>query len=492
MPGDERSYLLLPFDVPPETARVEVAYGWAPRRPAPPDNLLNRTVLDLGLWDEHGYRAAEGFRGWSGDRLPTVFVQADQASRGYRPGPIGAGRWHVELGVGAVGPTGADWTVDVRCTPGSGLPPLGVLPRGARPFPSEPDPVDPAHVARPGPGWYHGDFHMHAWHSHPEGPAPAEVVAHARAAHLDFLPVTEYVVGHHWSEYGQVQRDNPDLVIWPGREIVTYFGHVQSLGETPGFVEYRHGFEDIRLRDIQVAVRSAGALFGVNHPTTFPGPLFRAYCRGCAFELGGEVDWGAVDTIEVLTGPALLEPRQLDFPSFGAPLPNPFFPMAVDLWETLLNRGFRITAVCGSDDKLGTGYGTCATAVCAPELSRPALVEALRAGRAYVRARGVESSPSLELAVDGGGTFGSVVDADTAVLHVTVRGGAGQCLRLIGNGEELATVPVRSDEFEHEFRVGRLAGEGPLGTWHRIETFDRRGLTTLGNPVFLRPPAGPR
>ena len=70
---------------------------------------------------------------------------------------------------------------------------------------------------------------------------------------------------------------------------MTYFGHVQSLGETPGFVEYRHGFEDVTVRDIQAGVRAAGALFGVNHPTTFPGPLFRAFCRGCAFDLGDEI-----------------------------------------------------------------------------------------------------------------------------------------------------------------------------------------------------------
>ena len=481
-PGDDRQYLVLPFEVRPDTARLEIDYGWDALPPAPPENPLNQTVIDLGLWDEKGYRSAEGFRGWSGSRHKHVFVQGDVAQRSYRPGPVNPGTWHAELGIAAVGPTGASWKVTVRAR------------RGPQTQAPEPDPVDPSHVARAAPGWYHGDFHMHAWHSNPQGPAPSEFVEFARAAHLDFLPVTEYVVGHHWDEYGKVQRDNPDLVVWPGREIVTYFGHVQSLGETPGFIEFRHGFQDVHIADIQKAVRAAGALFQVNHPTTFPGPMFQNFCRGCAFELAGEIDWHGVDTIEVLTGPALVDPSDYDLPDLGKPIANPFFRTAIDYWDALLNRGYKITAVCGSDDKKGPDLGSCATAVYASELSRPALIEAIRAGRAYVRTRGVAETPALELsAVAPGqdpGTFGSVLRLDgpdaSAELQVTVTGGGGQSLRLVRNGDAVETVTVTADPFDHSFVVRRVAGEGPLGTRYRVETFDARGRTTIGNPVFLQ------
>jgi len=302
------------------------------------------------------------------------------------------------------------------------------------------------------------------------------------------------VVGHHWAQYGAVQRANPDLVIWPGREIVTYFGHVQSLGETPGFIEFRHGFEDVNIRAIQAEVRSRGALFGVNHPTTFPGPLFRNLCRGCEFELGDDIDWDAVDTIEILTGEALVSPREYHLPDVGARVTNPFFGAAIDLWESLLNRGHKITAVCGSDDKLGPKLGTCATAVFASELSRPAVIDAIRAGRAYVRARGVAHSPSLEMDVEVAGqdpgTFGSAMVLDgagaSARLTVTVGGARGQSLRLVRNAEDLVIVPVDADPFRHTFTVARVPGEGPLGTWYRVETFDARGRTAIGNPVFLQ------
>jgi len=494
-PGDEKQYVMLPFEVRPGTGRLEVEYDWDALPPSVPDNLLTQTIFDLGLWDEHGYRSADGFRGWSGSRHKQVFLQADSAQRAYRPGPINPGTWHVDLGIAAVSPTGAEWEVTIRAR------------RRAVPAPAtvrEPPvtgAVDPTHVARPEAGWYHGDFHMHSWHSNPKGPTPAEFVAFARAAGLDFLPVTEYVVGHHWEQYGQVQRDNPDLVIWPGREIVTYFGHVQSLGETPGFIEFRHGFEDVTIGDIQKAVKAAGALFQVNHPTTFPGPLFRNLCRGCEFELADDIDWNHVDTIEVLTGEAVVTPSEYELPDVGVQVGNPFSSAAIDLWESLLNRGFKICAVSGSDDKKGPKLGTCATAVYASELSRPAVIEAIRAGRAYVRARGVAASPGLELeAVAAGqeaGTFGSVLhlagpgtDAAAAELRVTVRDGDGQTLRLLRNGDELFTVPVTGDVFDHTFPVRRHGGEGPLGTWYRVETFDRRSRTTIGNPVFLQEPPG--
>ncbi|MCA1691853.1 MAG: CehA/McbA family metallohydrolase, partial [Actinobacteria bacterium] len=479
-------YLMLPFEVRPDTARIEIDYDWEALPPSLPDNPLTKTVLDLGLWDEQGYRSAEGFRGWSGSRHKHVFVQGDVAQRSYRPGPVEPGIWHAELGIAAVGPTGADWKVKVQAR------------KGPAAQPPAPDPVDPTHVARAEPGWYHGDFHMHAWHSNGEGPEPERFVQYGRDAGLDFLPVTEYVVGHHWDQYGRVQRENPDLVIWPGREIVTYFGHVQSLGETPGFIEYRHGFEDVHIRDIQTAVRRAGALFQVNHPTTFPGPLFENLCRGCEFRLGPEIDWQAVDTMEILTGEALISPGDYGLPDAGWRVSNPFFSTAIDLWESLLNQGFKITAVSGSDDKKGPKLGTCATAVFASQLSRPALIEAIRAGRAYVRTRGVAGSPALEMSAvvpgQDAGTFGSTLGLEgpgaAAEVQVTVRGGDKQSLRIVRNGDDLFSVPVTSDPFEYRFPAERVPEEGPLGTWYRVETFDARGRTAVGNPVFLKgPPA---
>ena len=496
--GDAKTYISLPFSVAAGTTRVEATYDWVDPLPLTP---LTQTVFDLGLWDSDGLGTADGFRGWSGSRAgrvgtqPPVFVQQDVAQRGYRPAPIDAGVWTVDLGVAAVGNAGADWTVTVTCT----APVVGA--------PFVPDPVDAAHVADTAAGWYHGDFHMHGFHSSGRAPSFEDEAVYAQSVGLDFLPITDYVTGQHWDELGQTQRDHPDLLIWPGREIITYFGHANALGETRDVLDYRHGAEGVSLLDIERATVADGALFQVNHPTTFPGPVFQNFCRGCEFTLGSVIDWELVTTMEVLTGPVLASSEELSLPDLGFMIQNPFTQPAIDLWESQLLAGHRITGVSGSDSK-GVNpdprqmWGSSATAVYARELSRPALIEALRAGHAYVRTLGVAGSPEVEVtavAPDGStGIVGDTLGADQAQITVTVRGGQGQVLLVNRNGDAAGLpVLIDADPFTYTFLAARDAStEGPLGTFWRFDTEATRAdvvgtfLTTIGNPVFLAGPAG--
>jgi hypothetical protein len=495
---DAQTYSLLPFEVTDEVTAVEVSYEYGSDGP---ETEVMRTVVDLGLWDQAGPYDAAGFRGWSGSRHEEVHVAADSAERGYLARRVEAGTWHVELGIATVHRQGGWYEVTISCSDEE----VGESPSGSA---GAPDPVDPDHVASTEAGWFHGDLHMHAYHSAPDAPEWGDLVAFAREQQLDFLPITEYVTTAHWYELGAVQRDHPDLLIWPGREIITYHGHAIALGETWDHVEYRHGLEAITMADIQRETVAAGALFQVAHPTTFEEPIFEDFCRGCAWDLEEYTDWDAVHTIEVLTGPAVVHPGgDQDLAGFE----NPYMRRAIEMWEDLLNAGHGITAVGGSDDKwAGTEqneYGTIsphgvpATAVYAEELSRAGLTEALRVGRAYVRSLGVAESPALEMeaVAPGGlrGTFGSELDAEEAELTVTVRGGGGQLLVLIRNGDEEAVVPIVGDDFSHTLTIDRdPGGEGPLGTWWRVETRDPATgppmvATTVGNPLYLVSDADP-
>lgn len=480
-----RTYLYLPFEVADGTTRVEVGYGWNDTQPAPPSSPVTQSVFDLGLWDEDGVGVVDGFRGWSGSRQgkveqgqAPVHVQADDAERGYHPGTVRPGIWHVELGVAAVAPNGADWRVVVTCS----APAVGAEP--------VPEPVDATHVASPEAGWYHGDFHLHGHHSSSTGPDGFEMAGLARAAGLDIVPVTEYVTTRHHDELGPVQAANPDLLILPGREIITYFGHANALGETPNEIDYRHGHADVTLRRIQEGTKADGALFQVNHPTIFPGPVFRNFCRGCEFELGDEIDWDDVDTIEVLTGPILVDQTDVGAPG-PAPLQieQPFVASAIDLWEEKLLDGHRITAVSGSDDKSGAGYGMNATAVFADSLSRADVFEALRRGRAYVRTRGVAASPAIEMSAEApDGTTAMIGDslaADRAIVTVRILGADGQLLRIVRDGDPVGTLPIVGDDASLTFPAVTTPGSGPLGTFWRVDVLDHRSLTVISNPIFL-------
>lgn len=468
-PAQVKTYEVFPFSVPVGTTRVEVGYSWSP---------VDGTTLDLGLWDADGYRSPDGFRGWGGSRqgrldrgMDRAWVQADDADRAFLPGEIEPGTWYVELGFAEVAPAGAEWRVEVRCTDEPTAPAVA------------PDPVDPSYVARDEPGWYRGDFHMHSWSSNPEAPDYEDFVRFGRDAGLDFLPMTEYVTPRHWSELGDVQRAHPDVLLWPGREVITYFGHAIVLGETPSVVDYRHGFEDVTLGGIQDAALGDGALFGIAHPTVFPEAEFGSTCRGCEFQLGGAVegavDLDRVDTVEIVT----------DQIAYGT-VQNPFVSTAIDAWEQMLTDGHKVTAVSGSDDKEGPDLGSSATAVYAEELSRRALSEAIRAGHAYVQTRGANDSPELGLTAprpDGGtAIMGDTVVGDGPVeITATVTGGEGQRLRVLRNGTETDVVEVDSSPFTHTFTADRTDDEGPLGTFWRVETLDDVSLTAVANPIFL-------
>lgn len=488
--ADAKTYRLLPFDVAEGTTRVEVGYSWADASPLP-STPLTQSVVDLGLWDADGYRTPSGFRGWSGSRQgktaegqDPVFVQADAAERGYVPGRVEPGTWHVEAGIAAVGPAGLTYEITIACSD----PATGPAP--------EPDPVDATHVARTEPGWYAGDFHMHGYHSHPNAPEWDAFVDHARAAGLDFLPVTEYVTTRHHAELGAVQRANPDLVIWPGREVITYFGHATVFGETPSTVEYRHGLEDISLAQIQADTVADGALFGIAHPTIFPGPVFANFCRGCEFTLDGVVDWTQVTTMEVVTGPLLVSSEELGLPDLPVQIMNPFILTALDQWQAHLRSGHRITAVSGSDDKLGPELGANATRVYATELSRPAIVEGLRSGRAYIQTQGTDG-PTLDFTADGAdgstGTIGDTLPADTATATVTLTGAQGQVLLISRDGYPAGVAPITADPFTHTFEASASSGSGPLGTFWRVDVLDPtiQALTLISNPIYLGPSVAP-
>jgi hypothetical protein len=189
----------------------------------------------------------------------------------------------------------------------------------------------------------------------------------------------------------------------------------------------------------------------------------------------------------------MVDDSELGGPGLGVQIQNPFILSAMELWQRQLKAGHKITAVQGSDDKLGPDYGSSATAVYARNLSRPALIEAIKAGHAYVKVRGAIDSPSVEVtarAPDGEtGIVGDTLHADSATLDVHVTGGASQLLIVTKDGLPAGIVPITSDDFRTTIAAARDASSGPLGTFWRVDTADLRSYTTIGNPVFLQDPA---
>src|SRR5579864_4333153 len=102
----EKTYVHVPFEVPPDATRLEVTCDYSDRIGAEPW-LTGGNTLDLGVVDSRGIEfPGRGFRGWSGSERSTFFITETEATPGYLAGRLPAGRWHVVLGLYKIADTG--------------------------------------------------------------------------------------------------------------------------------------------------------------------------------------------------------------------------------------------------------------------------------------------------------------------------------------------------------------------------------------------------
>ncbi|MYT24065.1 phosphoesterase [Streptomyces sp. SID7760] len=393
IPPGAPDFVEIPLDVPRGVSELRVAYTYG-KPPVPPGTPGN--ALDIGIFDQHGTAlGGRGFRGWSGGARGEFFLRADDATPGYLPGPIGAGRWHVLLGPYTVAPQGLPYEITARFTFGE----PGRTPR----------PVYPPQRARGrGRAWYRGDCHIHSVHSDGRR-TPAEIAALARAAGLDFVNSSEH--NTHSAHAAWADALSPDLLIMTGEEITTRTGHVLAVGTDPGtFVDWRYRARENRFGRFARTIRGAGGLVVPAHP--------HATCIGCAWKFG----FGEADAVQVWNGPW-----------------TPDDEVSLASWDAALRGadGERwLPAVANSDhhrdpDRVGGPQ----TVVLAEDLTRDAVLAGMRAGRCY----GAESA-QVSVAFEAVGPRGEhagigerlrvAPDADVSV-RLTVTGAPGCELRLV-------------------------------------------------------------
>ena len=505
----EGSYVLVPFRVPAGTTRVNVRLCYD--QPESPTSSQVRHTIDLGLYGPRGAKDrlwdADEFRGWGGSSRLDAFVTREDATLGFLPGPITRGRWAAELGIAAIagqdeGDSGGDvgWRLEIL---------LGRSPadRDQRWRPT-------SYRTAPGnkkPGWYKGDFHVHAEHSGPGDATMEETFNYAfspEGAGLDFITLSDYVTTRHWHEIGRYQRDYPGKLIVRSAEVITYRGHINNHASVR-FADYRTGAiyllkkqELVELRSpvpprrIFKTVRRAGGWTQVNHPTIFDSsvPGFGNVCRGCSWDYSDdETNWNLVDAFEIATGPG-----GTSSPEGNELGPNPFTPLAIDMWDGLRAAGFRITAVGSSDSHhAGGGNGTtqspigeATTVVYAPELSETGIRAGIRAGHAYVKIFG-PNGPDLrfEGRVPGAPTaaiMGDRVETESMDFLAKVTGAAPgpssqpRTLLIMKDGQEIESAPVTSDDFTFEF-----PSQGPGD--YRLQLMRNSAIEALTNPISLVP-----
>ncbi|WOX06799.1 CehA/McbA family metallohydrolase [Microbulbifer pacificus] len=450
---DHQTYLEVPFKVPAGTDRVTVEFSY---------DRSEGTTIDLGLLD------SERLRGWSGGNKSHFTLAETDATPSYLPGPLPAGEWRLLLGIPNIR-EGITTAYTARIT----------LQHGAEAFTESFTDQKLADGAR----WYRGELHAHTGHSDggcraqsgEKKPCPLLHTVQAAAERgLDFISISEHNARSQYNGLRELQAYYDRLLLIPGREITTFYGHANIFGST-GFVDFR--VTDGNVRPLQDKLPEIGAIMSINHPGLPSGEA----CMGCGWT--AETDYTRVTAIEVVNGSVLKRASgQLNHPFSGIPF-----------WEALLDQGYRISAIAGSDnhdaihekDQL-SGIGLPLTAIYAESLSQPSLLDGLRAGRVFIDLQG-KTDRSLEIearSADRNAGMGAVLHVDGPVtVSVRVQGITDAKMRLIAGGKAIEQQgELEGDLWQTEFTLPK----GRDLKWLRVEILDANGNPQLlSNPVYI-------
>lgn len=423
-PTEQGLYLLVPFEMPANTARLELRYAYQTHA-SEPVNLqsgqFTRTrrvnIVDIGLIAPDGAQV-----GASGSSRSEIMFSEVNATPGYNPRVLTPGTWQIILGAYVISAEGVKVSITLDFTP--------KVPR-----------------------WLCGDLHVHTLAS--DGSLPLDHLAeHARIHGLDFIAVTDHNQAVKRASFPKVEG----LTIIPGQEWTHYKGHSNFLGlEQP----YQGSFIANSLEETQAIFREAhknGALISINHP--------------CEVNFGFQYDLELVDydLIEVWNGP--MRPTNLE---------------AIAHWDAMLKSGRKQLATCGSDYHEDTFFQRLASPciyVLADSSSEADVLKAVKAGRSYF----AFSPTKLQLLLDvEGQTFGASLawrDGIQASLKAVALE-KGDVIRLVtqDGSQDVFTAPEKG-EYETSLPV-TAPGYWRLEVWRTFFSFLPPMPALVTNPIWF-------
>ncbi len=473
----------------------------------------------------HRLSRVNGFSSTSDYQVSKKAYIPGRTTRAYRPGPVPAGTWAVELGAGYIAPgnPGVDWTVEVTPTDDAG-------------WSDDAFQADPyaTNVADANAGWYTGDLHVHgeqepgnalagdtldlAFGDPPSGPG------------LDFVTLVDHNNNISRRALGALQAEHPGKVVIPGTEMTTYDGHFNAQGNSP-LVDFRLGeikkFVDVNGNDVLDAgelqdvrgiedpsdrfakIQDGGGWAQINHPTIFKDSP--SACRGCFWNYDdARTDFSKVNAIEIQTGPAGIPANS---PTPGL---NPFTQSAIEYYEHALASGGHVAAVGSSDDHQAGGstgtfdseVGHGATVVHAKQLSQPAIIEAVKAGHTYVKLFGPDAPDVSMVAGEPGKAPLTALPGDSVIapnmnIQVNVKGAGASpprpgaySLDILKDGVPVSSTEVSGDSFDTNFQASESGRYGfrltrTQGSITFVEAYSTPVWFTKKDPVIPPPPPEP-
>lgn len=308
-------------------------------------------------------------------------------------------------------------------------------------------------------------------------PCPLYKTVEAAAARgLDFIAISDHNATSQFQGERELQPFFDRLLLLPGREITTFYGHANVFGTT-GFIDFRLGSAEMPdFNAMLTRIETLGALVSINHPQSPSGEI----CMGCGWS-APNTDYKRVQAIEIVNGGLTA--------ALGGVVDNPI--SGIPFWEALLDKGFRLTAVGGSDNHNGPSakpplVGVPVTAVFADNLSDRAILAAIRAGHVFVDSEGTMTR-LLELTAGRammGDSLRAVAGAPTA-FTVHVLGVTGGVIGVVEDGLQIAPLSDATVAFNDERKTFALRFDNKRH-WIRADVRDAKGrLLLVGNPIYV-------
>lgn len=406
---EERTYIEIQFAMPEGVEEIAVrcevqAYG------------EGRATIDLGIRD------MERVRGWSGGARTEFRLGLEKATPGYIPGPLTPGTWAVLHNAYRVPTDGCLVSVTVQFR----------------------------HAA---PRWLKGDLHMHSIHS--DGTYTLEENAKImEELGCDFLAMTD----HNTFSQNLTYPRNTEIVMIPGLEFTTNFGHSNFLGVTDPLDDFRvSDMNDVRKR-IRTG-RERGAKIVLNHP----------HCSNCPWLWDFDVDF---DWVEIWNGPW----RKSNL-------------LTLNWWHEQLVAGRRLTVVGGSDTHRPHPYvrhGGPTTWVYSETKNVQGILEGT--GKGCVTISCAPDGPFVEI-IAGGYRIGDVVpiDANDGDIRLDASGLLdGDVIKLISDRGVETHIRI---EGQNPYSLSFKRGEGRTfyraEVWRHDSEVDQTLLAAVTNAIYF-------
>jgi hypothetical protein len=451
-PEEQLTYKLEPFFVPEGVGALEVQFEYSGKN--------DFSEMEIGLFDPNGFRGTSRFS------KESFYVSKIRATASYFPGPVISGEWNISLGFPTIQKQ-SDYKITIRLIPEN-----------------HPEFTGPSEESFNGKEqWYSGDFHTHTGHSDGFGcedmegnRAPCQVYQVVEAAKnngLDFVSITDHNTVSHHQDMTVIQPLFSNMLLIRGQEVTTFYGHSNVFGtSTP--IDFRVGFEGRNFENIQQEVDLIGALLSINHPGRETG----ASCTGCGWS-AENTNYNQLKVVEVVNG------TNVENDIAGIPF-----------WHNLLNSGYKITGIGGSDDhSAGIGNsepGIPTTMVYANSLSEKDILEGVINGKVYLKTRGSNGPDVSFHAIFKGKrwSMGETIDLNSIKNHsleimIEYSHPSKQELELIFNGEVINPEVKQMVDEDHTYRlVSEISNPGK--GWMRFNLRDEDGrITVISNPIYL-------